>query len=228
MYKKMIAEFVGTFLLVFMGTGAILVSKLTNAFGHLGIAVVFGIVVMVLIYSFGHISGAHFNPAVSIAFLVNKDLRFHEMICYCAVQVTGAISASFVLFGMFGNGRNLGVTQPSEGWAQSFVLELILTFILMSVILMSAVHGKASKPFAGIAIGSTVAIEALVFGPICGASMNPARSIGPAIVSGNPQYLWLYIIATILGAVLSVLLYRYVFHENEKATVTGEVVNELN
>jgi Glycerol uptake facilitator and related permeases (Major Intrinsic Protein Family) len=225
--RKLIAEFVGTFILVFMGTGAICISSTTHAFSHIGVAVVFGIVVMILIYSFGHISGAHFNPAVSIGFFINKDLSLYEMIAYCTVQICGAIGASLTLVALFGDTNNLGVTKPAAQWSQSFVLELILTFILMSVILMSAAHGKANKPFAGIAIGATVAIEALVFGPICGASMNPARSIGPAIISRNFDFLWIYIVATILGAIISVLIYKVVFCEKEEDTVYIEVLNNV-
>lgn len=211
--RKIIAEFIGTFILVFMGTGAIYINSSTKTIGHTGVAVTFGIVVMVLIYSFGHISGAHFNPAVSIGFFINNDLKPVETVCYCIAQISGAISGSLMLAVVFGDKNNIGVTQPSSSIGQAFVLEFILTFILVSVIFMSAYHGKANKTFAGITIGATVAIEALVFGPICGASMNPARSIGPAFISGNLHYLWIYVTATVFGAIASSIFYKYLFNE---------------
>jgi len=211
--KRYISEYLGTFILIFMGTGAIIVSNQTGAFGHTSIAFVFGSAVMTLIYGFGHISGAHFNPAVSIGFFINREFGLVDTIFYCVSQILGATTASFFLSIIFNEQTNIGVTQPTNGWQQSFFLELILTLILMFIILLSATHGKANKPFAGIAIGSTIAIEALVFGAISGASMNPARSIAPALISGNLDFLWIYIISTIIGSSIAVILYNSIFRE---------------
>ncbi len=212
---KLTAEFIGTFILVFAGTGAVIVEKLTGSLGHVGIALTFGLVVTALIYAFGHISGAHFNPAVSIAFKIMGEFETKELAPYILVQVFGAICASASLYFLFyedikniADVGYLGATLPRGSWQQSFVFEFILTFILMLIICASAVHARAVKSFAGIAIGFTVGLEAMFAGPICGASMNPARSIGPAIVSGNLNHLWLYIVATILGAVASVYVYK--------------------
>jgi len=214
---RLTAEFIGTYILVFAGTGAIVVEMLTGALGHVGIALTFGLVVTALIYAFGHISGAHFNPAVSIAFVVMGEFEKKELLLYIIAQLLGAILASATLYLLFiveikemVDIAYLGATLPRGSWWQSFVFEFILTFILMLVISSSAVHSKAVKSFAGIAIGFTVGLEAMFAGPICGASMNPARSIGPALVSGHFEHLWLYVVATILGAVASVYVYNII------------------
>ncbi|MDQ0252698.1 aquaporin Z [Evansella vedderi] len=206
--KKLIAEFIGTYFLIFAVTGAIVINALTESITHVGIALTSGLVVMALIYTFGHISGAHFNPAVTIGFFVNGDIHKKEAVPYILTQVVAGIAASATLLMLFGNVAYLGATLPRFSWEQSFVLEFILTFILMMVIFGSAIHGKAVKSFAGVAIGATVGLEAMFAGPISGASMNPARSIGPAIVSGNMEYLWIYIVATILGAIAAALVYK--------------------
>jgi aquaporin NIP len=211
--KKLIAEFLGTYFLVFAGTGAIVINTLTNSLTHVGIALTFGLVVMALIYTFGHISGAHFNPAVTIGFFIYGDLTKREAASYILTQLLAAITASVTLFGLFGNIASLGATLPRGSWEQSFILEFILTFFLMMVIFGVAIHGKAVKSFAGIAIGATVGLEAMFAGPICGASMNPARTIGPAIISGHTQFLWIYVVATILGASCAAIIYR-ILHEN--------------
>jgi aquaporin NIP len=212
MKKKLIAEFIGTYFLIFAGTGAVVIDELTKNLTHVGIALTFGLVVMALIYTFGHISGAHFNPAVTLGFLVNGDIGLLDAMNYIVIQLLGGILASATLLSLFGNVAHLGATLPRYSWQQSFVLEFILTFVLMMVIFGSAVHGKAEKSFAGIAIGGTVGLEAMFAGPICGASMNPARSIGPAIVSGTLEHLWIYVVATILGAIVAALVYKVV-HE---------------
>ncbi|MEE6450543.1 aquaporin [Gottfriedia acidiceleris] len=213
MRKKLIAEFLGTYFLVFAGTGAIVINALTNSLTHVGIALTFGLVVMASIYTFGHVSGAHFNPAVTIGFFIHGDVTKREAASYILIQLLAAIAASATLFGLFGNVASLGATLPRGSWEQSFILEFILTFFLMMVILGSAIHGKAVKSFAGVAIGATVGLEAMFAGPICGASMNPARSIGPAILSGTTHSLWIYIVATILGASCAAIIYR-ILHEN--------------
>ena len=218
---RLTAEFIGTYILVFAGTGAIIVQMLTGALGHVGIALTFGLVVTALIYAFGHISGAHFNPAVSIAFVIMGEFKREELLPYVVAQISGALWASATLYLLFmveikemADVAYLGATLPHGSWWQSFVFEFILTFILMLVISSSAVHAKAVKSFAGIAIGFTVGLEAMFAGPICGASMNPARSIAPALVSGHLEYLWIYIVATILGAVASVFVYNIINDKN--------------
>ena len=214
---RLTAEFIGTYILVFAGTGAVIVEKLTGAMGHVGIALTFGLVVTALIYAFGHISGAHFNPAVSVAFSVMGEFPKKELSTYILAQLMGAIFASATLYLLFREDIHsmidvayLGATLPRGSWEQSFILEFILTFILMLIISSSAVHAKAVKSFAGIAIGFTVGLEAMFAGPICGASMNPARSIAPALVSGHLEYLWIYIGATLLGAIASVFVYNII------------------
>jgi aquaporin NIP len=212
MRKKLISEFIGTYFLVFAGTGAVVINELTKSLTHVGIALTFGLVVMAMIYTFGHISGAHFNPAVTLGFLTTGDIQLREAVLYIVTQVLAAIASSVSLLLMFGNVANLGATLPRFSWQQSFALEFILTFVLMIVILGSAVHGKANKSFAGVAIGATVGLEAMFGGPISGASMNPARSIGPALVSGTLEHLWIYIVATILGAMVAAIVYK-IIHE---------------
>lgn len=215
MGRKLLSEFIGTYFLIFAGTGAIVVNELTKSLTHLGIALVFGLVVMALIYTFGHISGAHFNPAVTIAFLFRKEITGRQALFYVVTQTIAGIVASMTVCLVLGNVANLGATLPRSSWQQAFVLEFILTFVLMIVILGSAVHGKAIKSFAGLAIGATVGLEAMFAGPISGASMNPARSFGPALVSGNLQDLWVYIAAPFLGALLATWIYQYLHEKGE-------------
>ncbi len=217
------AEFIGTFIMVFAGCGAIVVQTLTGALGHAGVALTWGFVIVSLIYTFGHISGAHFNPAVSIAFTVMKEFDKRDLPFYILAQVLGSIFAAFVLYLMFiGEVKDvselayLGYTLHRGSQMQAFIMEFILTFILMLVICGSAVHGKAIKSFAGLAIGLTVGLEAMFAGPVTMASMNPARSLGPALVSGNLQSLWLYIFATILGAISAVFVYKILKEKEER------------
>ncbi|MDX8367355.1 aquaporin [Cytobacillus sp. IB215665] len=212
MRKKLISEYLGTYFLVFAGTGAIIINSITNSLTHIGIAITFGLVVMALIYTFGHVSGAHFNPAVTTAFIVNGDIELREGLYYIIIQFLAGISASASLLLLFGDVANLGATLPHGSATQSFLLEIILTFFLMMVIFGSAIHGKAVKSFAGIAIGATVGLEAMFAGPISGASMNPARSLGPALISGTFDHLWVYIIATTIGAVAAAVVYKTI-HE---------------
>ncbi|WP_028399679.1 MIP/aquaporin family protein [Ectobacillus panaciterrae] len=212
MKKKLTAEFLGTYFLVFAGPGAVVIDQITQSLTHMGIALTFGLVVTALIYTFGHISGAHFNPAVTIGFFLYGDMNKRDAIAYVVVQLLGAILASMTTLLLFGNVAKLGATLPRGTERQSFGLEFILTFFLMMIILGSAVHGKAVKSFAGLAIGATVGLEAMFGGPISGASMNPARSIGPAIVSGHLEHLWIYIVATILGAIAATFVYKFM-HE---------------
>jgi len=210
MLKKSVAEIVGTFALVFCGTGAMVIDKESGgAVSHVGVAITFGLIVMSMIYALGDISGAHLNPAVSIAFVVAGRLPVKNLAFYMASQLAGALLASGVLRFLFPANELLGATIPAGTAAQSFVLEFILTFLLMLVIINVATGSKEQGLFAGIAIGSVVLLEAMFAGPVCGASMNPARSIGPAVVSGHTQHLWVYVIAPIAGAALAIPLWKY-------------------
>jgi aquaporin Z len=203
--NKYLAEFIGTFALVFFGTGAMVIDTIHPNIGVLGIAIAFGAVVMAMIYTFGETSGAHINPAVTIGFAFAGRFEKKLVIPYIIAQILGAVAASLILKVLFPDQLLYGNTLPSDGWLQSFILEFILTFILMFVILKVSSGSKETGTMAAIAIGGTVLIEALVFGPITGASMNPARSIAPALASVNFQDLWLYIVAPILGAIAAVL-----------------------
>lgn len=203
--NRWMAEFVGTFALVFCGTGAIVINQLSNgAITHVGIAATFGLVVMGLIYSLGDISGAHLNPAVTLAFSMGGKFPRRGVIPYLTAQILGAILASAVLKGLFPANALLGATLPSGSVLQSFLLEVILTFLLMLVILNSTSGPKETGNMAGVAIGAVVGLEAMFAGPICGASMNPARSLGPALVSQHLEHLWIYLAAPISGAALAV------------------------
>lgn len=207
--KKYIAEFIGTFALVFCGTGAIIINEQTGgSIGHIGIAITFGLIVMAMIYTFGNSSGAHFNPAVTIGFWAAKLLPKREVLPYVISQILGAFLATAVLKLLFPENINLGSTIPSGSAAQSFILEIILTFFLMLVILSTSQGSKELGIMAGLAIGSTVLLEAMFTGPISGASMNPARSLSPALLSGNIHTLWIYLLAPILGALLSVFVWQ--------------------
>lgn len=209
--RELLAEFIGTFVLIFAGTGAVMVDRISNgAITHLGIGIVFGAVVTALIYSLSHISGAHFNPAVTLAFWSSGFFRRSLIVPYILAQLLGAIAASALLRICLGAVGNLGATLPRNGdWLQSLILETILTFILMLVIFGSGLDRRAPAGFAGMAIGLTVAFEAICMGPITGASMNPVRSLAPALVGGNLQHQWLYWVAPILGAQLAVVVYRH-------------------
>jgi aquaporin NIP len=208
--KKYIAEATGTFALVFCGTGAVIINEETNGIvSHAGIAITFGLIVMAMIYALGNISGAHLNPAVSIAFTIAKRFPVKQLLPYILSQVAGALLASLILKFLFPENQLLGSTLPHGSVRQSFVLELILTFFLMLVIINVATGSKEQGMFAGLAIGSTVLLEAMFAGPICGASMNPARSLAPAIVSGHTEHLWIYLTATVIGALLAIPLWKY-------------------
>ncbi|HMO13136.1 MAG TPA: aquaporin [Pirellulaceae bacterium] len=208
--NKFVAELVGTFVLVFAGTGAIVVNDTFGSITHVGIALTFGLVVIAMIYSIGEISGAHINPAVTIGFWVAGRLSRRQVFPYILAQTIGAVLASLTLRALFPLHITLGATSPAGAWWQSFVFELLLTTILMFVILRVSSGSKETGVMAGVAIGSTVALGALFAGPVCGASMNPARSIAPAIVSGSTQHLWIYILATLAGAIFAVVIDRAV------------------
>jgi aquaporin Z len=203
--RKYLAEIIGTFALVFCGTGAIIINQETHGIiSHVGIAITFGLIVTAMIYTVGDISGAHLNPAVTIAFWITKEFSTKEVLPYIISQGIGAFIASITLKFLFPANDTLGTTLPSGSPMQAFILELILTFILMFVILHVAKGSKEQGMFAGITIGAVVLLEAMFAGPISGASMNPIRSIAPAIISGHLEHLWVYIFAPISGALLAV------------------------
>ncbi len=210
MIKKLVSEFTGTYFLIFCGTGAIVINQVTGGtVTHAGIAITFGLVVMSLIYGLGDVSGAHFNPAVSIAFTVAKKFPVAHLLPYIITQCAGALAASYTLRFLFPENEMLGATIPAGSDMQSFILEFLLTFFLMLVIMKVAHGSKETGMFAGIAIGSVILLEAMFAGPICGASMNPARSLAPAIASLHMEHLWLYLVAPTLGASSAILLYNY-------------------
>ena len=203
--KKFAAEAIGTFALVFAGTGAIVINQASNgAITHVGIALTFGLIVLAMIYSLGEISGAHLNPAVTLGFCAAGRMPWSEAVPYIASQCVGAFAASGLLRGLFPQSATLGATLPTGEVIQSFILEVVLTAILMFVILNVSTGAKEKGVTAGIAIGSVIALEALFAGPICGASMNPARSLAPAVVSGQLEHLWVYLLAPVIGAQLAI------------------------
>ena len=207
--RLLIAECLGTFMLVLAGTGAIIVNDISGgAISHLGIAIVFGLVVLSVIYTYGDTSGAHINPAVTIAFWVANRFPGHWVAPYIISQCTGALLASSLWMFYFPQHETLGATIPTVGLLPAFLLELILTWWLMTVILGVSEGAKEKGLVAGIVIGGVVALEAAFAGPVTGASMNPARSLGPAVFSGQLSALWIYIFATSLGAVLAVFTCR--------------------
>jgi aquaporin NIP len=214
--RALVAEAIGTFALVFAGCGAIMVDAKTHALGHVGVAITFGLVIMFGIYAVGHISGAHFNPSVTFAFALSRHFPWSRAVGYWGAQLIGAIAAAAVLRGSLGNIAHVGATLPSGSQAQSFLWELVLTFFLMFVIMAVATDTRAVGEAAAIAVGGTVGLDAMFGGPISGASMNPARSIGPALVSGNLHALWLYIVAPICGASLAALAYQFVRGEQTR------------
>lgn len=203
--KNYAAEAIGTFCLVFAGTGAIVINDISGGIvSHVGIALTFGLVVMAMIYAVGDASGAHLNPAVTIGFWIAKRFPIGSVIPYIASQVIGAFAASGLLWALFAH-QTLGTTEPTGSAWQSFILEIVLTAILMFVILGVATGVKEKGVLAGVAIGGVIAFEALFAGPISGASMNPARSLAPAIVSGHLSHVWIYLAAPIIGGAIGVL-----------------------
>jgi MIP family channel proteins len=208
--RRLVAEFVGTFALVFAGCGAVMVDAKTHALGHVGVAISFGLVIMAMIYAVGHISGAHFNPAVSFGFALSRHFPWPRLLGYWSAQLFGAVGAAAILRGSLGDVAHTGATLPSGSQGQSFLWELVLTFFLMFVIMAVATDTRAVGEAAAIAIGGTVGLDAMFGGPISGASMNPARSLGPALVSGDMHALWLYIAAPLAGAAIGALAYQLV------------------
>lgn len=224
--RNYVAEFIGTFAMVFCGTGAIIINQQSGGvITHVGIAITFGLIVMSMIYSLGTISGAHLNPAVSIAFTLARRFPLKQLTPYIISQLAGALFASLTLKYLFPANELLGATIPAGLAQQSFILEFLLTFFLMLVIINVASGSKEQGMFAGLAIGSVVALEAMFAGPVSGASMNPARSLAPAIVSGHLEHMWVYLTAPVLGAALAIPTWKYLtsdkkIHHNEKNTGT--------
>src|SRR5450755_3653025 len=209
MMKKFSAEILGTFALVFAGTGAIIINDFSDgAITHVGIALTFGLIVLAMIYTVGDISGAHLNPAVTIGFWAARRLPGRDVFPYITSQFIGAILASALLRFLFPENKLLGATLPAGSESQSFILETVLTFFLMLTILNVSTGAKEKGVTAGIAIGAVIALEAMFAGPICGASMNPARSLAPALVSGHFEHLWIYLVAPPLGAVAAMFACR--------------------
>ena len=206
---RYLAETLGTAALVFCGTAAIVTNEISaGTVGHLGIAMTFGAIVMAMIYSFGETSGAHINPAVTIAFWLSGQFASKHVLPYLIAQFVGALLASGLVRLIFPEAETLGETMPAGTAMQSFVLEVVLTFILMLVIIQVATGSKEQGLMAGIAIGMVVFLEAAFAGPITGASMNPARSLAPALVNGNLSYIWIYLAAPTLGAALAILPWK--------------------
>lgn len=205
--KKLIAEFIGTFSLIFCGTGAMTISEVTQGadLTHIGVAMTWGLIVMAMIYAFGESSGAHFNPAVTVAFAYAKKFDWNRVPGYITAQFLGALLASVVLWILFPTSEFYGATLPAMDAWRAFVLELLLTFFLMLTIINVSTGSKETGVMAGIAIGGVVLLEAMFAGPMTKASMNPIRSLAPAIVSGHYEHLWLYLTAPFLGALLAVI-----------------------
>lgn len=206
MFRRAVSEFFGTFALVFAGTGAIVVNDIHGHVGHLGISLTFGLIVMAVIYATGEVSGAHINPAVTLAFWAAKRFETKGLVPYISAQLSGAVLASLLLLALFGDHAGMGGTLPADTVQQAFGVEVVITLILMLVILGVSTGSRETGIMAGSAVGGTVALAALWAGPVCGASMNPARSLGPAVAALEFTHLWLYFVAPVIGALLAVPL----------------------
>ena len=216
MKKQLISEAIGTFGMIFCGCGAMTINELTGNPSHVGVAITWGLIVMAMIYAFGEISGAHFNPAVTVAFAYAKKFPWKRVPAYLGFQAIGAFFAILMLWFLFPESQSLGHTYPIDGFSpyKAFVLELLLTFFLMVVIINVSTGSKEIGTMAAIAVGGVILLEAMFAGPITKASMNPIRSLAPAVISGNLQHLWLYLTAPFLGALLAVLSCKWVKDDN--------------
>ncbi len=207
--RALVAEATGAFALVFAGAGAIMVDAKTHTIGHLGVAITFGLVIMAMIYAVGHVSGAHFNPAVTFAFALTRHFPWPRAAGYWLAQFAGAIAAAFLLRASLGDVADVGATLPSGSDRQSFLWEIVLSAFLMLVVMAVATDTRAVGEAAAVAVGGTVAFDAIFGGPVSGASMNPARSLGPALASGNLHDLWIYLTAPVVGAAVGAALYQF-------------------
>jgi len=224
--RALVAELLGTFGLTFFAAGGDVIASLSP--GQVPYPVKWaapGLLVMAMIYSIGDISGAHINPAVTLAFAVRKSFPWKMVPFYWVVQLVGAILAALLLAALFGTMGHLGANRPHHGTGAAFLTEVVLTWLLVTVILSTAQGHRLVGPNAGIAVGGTIALAGLIFGPISGASMNPARSLGPAIVSGSLGDAWLYVLAPAVGALAAagiVWLLRGDPNAHEEDAATGE------
>ncbi|MFK7833174.1 MAG: MIP/aquaporin family protein [Winogradskyella sp.] len=210
--KKGLAEFIGTFTMVFCGCGAMTVNEITGgSITHVGVAITWGLVVMAMIYAFGEISGAHFNPAVTVGFAIADKFSWKQVPVYIIFQTAGAFLAIVMLWVLFPESESFGHTYPADGFApyKAFIFELLLTFFLMVVIINVSTGSKEIGTMAGISVGAVILLEAMFAGPMTKASMNPVRSLAPAVISGQLQHLWLYLIAPFIGSILAVLSYKF-------------------
>ena len=205
--RPLVAEALGTFALVFFGCGAIVVDSEQGGLGHVGVSLAFGLVVFAMVSALGHVSGAHINPAVTLALAARGRFAWSVVPGYVAAQIAGAVLAAVVLRASLGNIAGLGTTQPSGSVGQSFVWEVLLTAVLLVVIVSVATDPRAPVGVAAVSIGGTIALASLVGGPISGASLNQASSLGPAIVSGELASLWIYLTAPVLGGVVGAFAY---------------------
>ena len=213
--RRALAEAIGTFTLVFAGCGAVVVNAQTDgALGHLGVVLAFALAITVMIFAVGHVSGGHFNPAVTLGFVVNRHLAIVDAVVYWVAQVAGAVLAAMMVKAAIGSEAHIGVTMPSGSNGQAFVVEMILTAFLVFVIMAVATDTRAFGQAAALAIGGTIALDGLFGGPITGASMNPARSFGPALIDGTFDALWIYLAAPAAGGIIGALLYAFIGGEH--------------
>ena len=224
--RSLVAELIGTFALVFAGCGAIMVDAKAGALGHLGVALSFGLVIMVMIYALGHVSGAHFNPAVTFTFALTRHFPWPRVALYWTAQLAGALLGALLLRASLGDIAHVGATLPSGSDGQSFLWEIVLTFFLMLVIMAVATDTRAVGEAAAIAVGGTVGLDAIFGGPISGASMNPARSLGPGLVSGDLNAIWVYLLAPLIGAAIAGVAYQLLRSETVELPSSPEVIDE--
>jgi MIP family channel proteins len=222
--RRALAEGLAAFALVFAGCGAIIANTVhARALGGIGVSATFGLVVMAMIYATGHLSGAHINPAVTIAFTLTRHFPPRDALAYVAAQLAGAAAAAFVLLAAWpAKPAALGATVPSVGIGTALLYEVVLSAFLMFVIVAVATDTRAVGAAAAIAIGGTVGLDALFGGPITGASMNPARSFGPALASGTWSDFWIYLVGPVVGAALGALAYQLVRGEHPRAAAVAQ------
>ncbi len=218
-FSKVAAEFIGTFAIVFFGCGAVMVSERYNL-AHLAgmVPLIFGMTVAVMIYALGHISGAHFNPAVTLAFTVAKHTSIANLFGYVIGQFLGASAAMLLLTAILPKGNSFAATVPTVAMGTALIWEMILTFFLMFVIISVATDTRAVGEIAGLSIGAVVALAAFVGGPITGASMNPARSFAPALVTGDFSHFWVYVLGPAVGALLAAKCYQFIRCDHDQVS----------